>query len=1131
MLAIICLFLTGGFLLHAQTPGNGYNLSLANQPFKAAVEAIEKATGYSISYSIDDVDEKKPVTIQATNARLAAVLEQLIKEQPLTYTVNRKHIILKKDHRKADGKTGRQGRKAKIHGYIYDSEHEPLIGAVVSVPGTSLTTTTDLDGHYTLDVNDADNDKVRVSYVGFKQKDLSVSGADNGQLDAVMQPADDLNLDEVVVIGYGQIKKESLSSAISTVGGDDLSKSLSVNTSGALAGKVAGINSRQTDGRPGAWTSINVRNMGTPLYVVDGVQMDERQFNNIAYQDIESISILKDASAAIYGVRAANGVVVVQTKRGSRNQKNTISLDASYGWQQVFRYPDPADGATYMRARMQSSTIMGQAPGYTLEELAKYESGELSGFNWKDYIFNSSAPQYNVALSATGGGENMSYYVSVGHTRQESLVKDYGFYERTNIQSNITADFARNLHFSAQINGRVENTESTAWNRAQGWSDAYSVAFYSVLNNTSLQFPYANNNPDYPALCGGAGYTNMAVQNRTIAGKENDRWFALQANASLEWEIISGLKLKGIFSYSNAFESYKGRSKSYKLYAYDEANDTYNVVKDAKVSASWARSQYIQTLNSQVSLSYNKEWKSGHKLDVFAGMEAYKYSNPGFSYNGLPEIDALKTTTFDELKSFSEWNENPQTRIGYMGRINYDFRHRYLLELAARYDGSWKFPPHHRWGFFPSVSGAWRVTQEPFFQAFEIDQWLSDLKIRASYGVMGDDNVYGYAANDYKPGFNYGTGMGVIDGSSITTSAVRSLPITNISWIKAKTFDIGFDIALFNSRLNFTADYFDRKRTGLPAARYDIVVPNEIGFSWPLENLNSDKIKGFDASLKWHDRVADFSYSVGGNITLARAYNWEQYKPQFENSRHYYVYNGHHRPSNQTWGLTCIGQFQNWEQIATYPVDIDGKGNSTMRPGDLIYKDMNGDGVITNEDQSPVGVLGYEDSRTPIINFNINLSAAWRGFDIAADFTGAAHITYIQNYEARHPFWGDGNTFQSIMGDQWHLADPTDINSELIPGRYPTMIAGNTNHINYTFSTFWMQDIWYLKLRNLTVGYTLPSKITKKAAISNLRFYASFQNLFSIDNVRTHTDPEIAQVAGFCYPTTRVYSIGFNLTF
>ncbi|MDE5940548.1 MAG: SusC/RagA family protein, partial [Muribaculaceae bacterium] len=295
--------------------------------------------------------------------------------------------------------------------------------------------------------------------------------------------------------------------------------------------------------------------------------------------------------------------------------------------------------------------------------------------------------------------------------------------------------------------------------------------------------------------------------------------------------------------------------------------------------------------------------------------------------------------------------------------------------------------------------------------------------------------------------------------------------------------------------------------------------------------LNSDKVRGFDTQVKWNDRVADFSYSGGGNLSLAIDYKCEQYMPQFENSRNYYVYNGHHRYANQSWGLTCIGQFGSWEEIASYPVDIDGKGNSTMRPGDLIYKDMNGDGVITNEDQSPIGVLGYEDSRTPIINFNLNLSASWRGFDLAADFTGAAHITYIQNYETRHPFWGDGNTFQSIMGDQWHLSDPTDINSELIPGRYPSFIAGNNNHINYAFSTFWMQDIWYVKLRNLTVGYTLPTKITKKAAISNLRFYASFQNLFSIDNVRTHTDPEIAQVSGFAYPTTRVYSIGVNLTF
>ena len=586
-----------------------YTLSVDNKPFDQAVEAVERATGYNISYSVDDVDSNHTVSFTVSNASLGEVIGALVKGQNLTYTVNRKHVILKKDTARQNAP---KGRRLRVEGVVYDNGNEPLVGAVVSVAGTSVAALTDIDGHYSIDVPDTDTNWLQVSYVGFTPVSIAASKVPpDGTLDIHMVPAAGLNLDEVVVVGYGSIKKESLSSAISTIDGESLSNSLSVNTSGALAGKVAGINSRQTDGRPGGYTSITVRNMGTPLYVVDGVQMDEGQFNNIAYSDIESISILKDASAAIYGVRAANGVVVVTTKRGKKNTRNTISLDASYSWQRMFRFPEPADAETYIRARIQSATITGQNCQWTMDDIEKYRSGQLQETNWRDYVIDNYAPMYNVALSATGGSGNMTYYVSAGHTRQESLIRDSGFYQRTNLQSNITADFAENLHFTTQINGRLENTERTAWNRALGWNDAYESTLFSIYNNTPVMRPYANDNPAYPALCGGAVYTNPAILNRTHMGKENDRWFVVQANASLEWEIIKNLKLKGIVSYYTAYETYKGRNKSYKLYNYDVVNDRYNVIQDSKVASAWATSQYQQSFNTQLSLSYRKEWQTG----------------------------------------------------------------------------------------------------------------------------------------------------------------------------------------------------------------------------------------------------------------------------------------------------------------------------------------------------------------------------------------------------------------------------------------------------------------------------------------------------------------------------------------
>lgn len=1028
-----------------------------------------------------------------------------------------------------------------ISGRITDSAGEPLVGAVVKLEGTDVYALSDADGYYSLAAPRETGKTIVVTYIGFVEQRLSLKAVKDGRLDIVMVD-DAAQVDEVVVLGYGSMKKVSLSSAITNIGAKDLARTAAINTSGALAGKIAGINSRQSDGRPGAYTSIKIRNMGTPLYVVDGVQMDEGQFNNIDFNDIESISVLKDASAAIYGVRAANGVVVVTTKMGQRNQPCRISVNSYYGWQSMFRFPEPADAPTYVRSSIQATTIQGTTPHYSEEEYAAYTSGERQGFDWKNFIWRKAAPQWYAEVNATGGSERISYYLAASHTRQESMARNFGYFQRTNVQMNVDADITKTFRVKAQVNGRLENNKQAAWNASYSGADAYWTLSYAVLNNLPTQQPYANDNPDYPALAGGAGYTNFANLTMDRAGVQNDNWRVLQANLSAEWKPLEGLTLKGLLSYFNSNERFKARPRGYSVYYYDEGKDSYYPLKTfaGRFDSRW---QYIETINTQLSANYHRDWNDAHHLNVFAGMETYKTNNPGVSFGGIPTMDALKVAYFSELTSLREWNENTSARMGYMGRVNYDYRSRYLLELAARYDGSWKFPPHHRWGFFPSVSAAWRISEEPLWKRWGLDRVADNVKLRVSYGVMGDDNMSGYSAFAYLPGYNYNTGTAVLDGKMVNTTSVRSLPLTEITWLKAKTFDVGIDASFFGQRLAGSIDYFQRLRTGLPASRYDVVVPNEIGFSWPIENLNSDMVRGFDASLTWTDRVGDLNYSVGGNITLARNYNWHQYKPTFGNSRDYYVYNAHERYAGHSFMFKCIGKFDSWEQIAAWPVDIDGKGNSTIRPGDLIYEDTNGDGIITNDDQQPLGHLSYTDwsnqggsdyttDRTPILNYNLHFTAEWHGIDLAVDFAGMAYFTRFFNYEARNPFHGDGNNPQYMMGDQWHLADPYDANSELIPGTYPMMLYGNSGHSNYWGSTFWSKEMWFLKLRNLQIGYSLPKKWLSTMGVHALRVYCHMQNLFSFDNMKKYgVDPEVISVTGSNYPTTRVVNIGVNITF
>lgn len=1142
LVMLLLLLTTGLQQSYAQSAPNKktFTVVIQGKSFAEAVKQIEKATKYTFSYATSNVDSAQRVTVKVKNGTINQIVAALIKGQGLNYKLVQQHIILTKTStsRSVNTKTTDNGHKHVITGRVLDNNGDPLIGAVVRIKGTEDVTITDVNGNYSL-FTDEDKPKLSVSYIGYSSKEQT---ADSNTMNFTMSEDKALYLSDVVVVGYGSVKKESLTSAISTVKAEDIARSSSVNTSGALAGKVSGVNFRQASGRPNSYTSISIRNMGTPLFVVDGVQMDEGQFNNIDYNDIESISILKDASAAIYGVRAANGVVVVTTKMGKRNQKCRINFNGYYGWQSKFRFPELTSASSYVRDYVQAATIGGTTPKYSQEEYEKWQAGTEKGyqsFNWKKFIWRNTAPQAYTEVSATGGSDKMSYYLALSHTRQDAMAYDYGYYEKTNMQLNVDADITKNFKVKAQVNGRVENNMMPAWNAGLSGTTGYWALAYATVTNPPTTGPYANGNSAYPALVTGAGYTNSAILKRSMAGDQNDNWRVIQANLTGEWEPFKGMVFKGLFSYFNSNERYKNRFNGYQLYSYNEGADTYSIVKsqDGFYQNRW---QYIEMMNSQISASYKHAWKDTHFLDAFIGFEAYKTNNPYVYYDGIPTMAALKVAYFDELTSFTDQNENAQTRLGWMGKINYEYKHRYLLDFAARYDGSWKFPPSHRWGFFPSISGAWRVSEEPFWKNSVLDKYIDNLKLRVSYGVTGDDNVNGYSAYDYVSGYNYNTGTTVLDGQTVVTSSVRSLPMTNVSWLKAKTFDIGLDMAIFNERLSGSIDYFQRLRTGLLASRYDVVVPSEVGFSWPYENLNSDMIKGFDASLTWQDKIEDFQYSVGGTVTLARAYNWDQYKPTYGNSRDYYVNNSHHRYANVSWGYECIGQFKSWEQIAEWPVDIDGKGNSTLRPGDLILKDVNKDGIITNDDQKPIGNTAYSssgdygelDDRTPLINFSLNISANWKGFDFAADFAGSAKFTHIFNYEARFPFWGDSDAFAYMSDDQWHLSDPYDADSELIPGKYPTMLFGNNSHSNYYFSTFWMKNVWYLKLRNLQLGYTFPVKWTKKTYVERFRIYVLMQNLFSIDNVHQYgLDPEVTNVTGTSYPTTRMINIGFNLTF
>jgi len=1108
---------------------NTISVQFSNVSLSEAMSQIEKASGYSFFYDANKVDLSVRVSLNASNESLREVLNTIFDSTGLTYEISQNQILLYPRNSRnnsnsiADNFETQQSKKV-IKGKILDASGQPVIGANIVEKGTTNGTISDMDGLFTLDVSD--QAVLEVSYIGFVSQSVRVTGS--GDLTITLRE-DSETLDEVVITGFGlSQKKATLTGAISSVGAKDLVKATAANASTALAGKIAGVNFRQTDGRPGATTKVQIRNMGTPLYVIDGVVKDEGQFNNIDFHDIESISILKDASASIYGVRAANGVVVVTTKKGSRNTKNTVGINMYYGWQNPSKFAKPADVSTYLSHYIASETVQNVASRtYSQEDYAKWMQGTEKGyvpFDWYDYIWNTS-PQYYASANVSGGSDKINYYFSLGHMNQDAMIVNYGGFHRTNVQMNIESQINDKLKIGASMNGRIETTVNPGVPEV----DDYWMPVFGTYRNLPTKRPFANDNPDYPTQTSTNPATNFGWLNYEKSGKYQKDWRVIRLNLNAEYKIFDGLTAKALFGYYYANQIVNNQEYTYKLYGYDEATDTYPVIFENNNPWRERTMGHNEELTANVQLNYVKSFGE-HNVNAVVGFESSKLNTPNVWVHSVPTANSLHLIDYETMDTYNDEGNETEARMGWLGRFNYDFANKYLLEFSARYDGSWKFPPEHRWGFFPSASVGWRISEESFWKEWKVSDIFNDLKIRASYGLVGDDDLgSAYAAFDYLSGYTYKNGGSVIDGEYVIGSKPRGLPVTTLSWIKAKILDIGLDVSFLDNRLSGSFDYFRRLRTGLPASRYDLLLPSEVGFTLPQENLESDVHTGVDMSLRWNDSVDDFYYSIGGNMTLSRKYVWDRYKQRYSNSWDEYRNGTVHRYDQIFWGYESDGQFTSWEEIASWPIDNDDHGNTTLRPGDIKYVDQNGDGVINDMDKRPIGYNTSGDFN-PILSYGINFSASWKGFDIALDFTGSALSSYAPNYENKLPFHDGGNMPQYMLEDTWTLADIWDANSELIPGKYPMPLIGNSSHSNYWDSDFWIQRVRYIKLKNFEIGYTLPQLWLEKAWMQDCRIYLSAQNLFTISNI-PGTDPEVIKDSGLVTPTTRTINIGLNVKF
>lgn len=1015
-------------------------------------------------------------------------------------------------------------------GTVINQNSEPLPGVSVQIVGTTKGVVTNNSGQFSIIASQGN--RLSFTLLGYVRQEITLGS--NQQLSITLTEGADSTLSDVVVIGYGTRRREDVTSAISTITSQDLQDAHNGATvSTRMAGKLAGVTFRQGDGRPGASAAISIRNMGPALYIIDGIQQDEGQFNNIAPNDIESITVLKDAAAAIYGVQAGNGVVLVTTKRGKLGTRSSINVDAYTGWQNWFRFPKTTNNYEWQRGRVEAD-VNEKRPPMTPEELEKYKQGTLPGyqsFDWYNFIVKPNAPLNNININFTGGTDKVNYYVSGTHLFQNSVLGREYWFKRTNIQSNIDAQVTKSIKIGAQINGRIE----TRQNPGVPEVDDYWMARLAILRNTPWERPYANDNPEYINKLPGHEATNWAYLNYKNAGLYNDTWRVLQTNFNAEYKTpIKGLTLKGLYSYYYANQILNNHEYTYKTYTFDPKDSVYNWTGGSQNPWRERVNHWNLVTNMQFTVDYARTFGK-HSIGLMLANDRMKRNEIHTRVHSVPTTNDLSLITFNEMDTYEDGNFTI-SRIGYVGRFSYNYDNKYYLDIAGRRDASYILSPDKKWGTFPSVSAAWRFTKENWFQNLVNPNVLSEFKLRASYGSMGDDrwladnrilDAFSYL-NSYD--FNWGAPV-ILDGKAVPVAHYRGVPINNISWIRINNLDLGLDFGLLKNKLTGTFDWFRRERSHIPGPRYDLLLPNELGYVLPQENLEErrDKVQGFEGSINYRETINELTFSIGANATWARPWDVSSYKPRFFNSWDEYRWTGEGRPQNLFWAYEVIGQFQSQDEINNYPINNDGQGNRSQLPGDFKYKDINGDGVINYFDERPIG---WGENRNPIFSGGLNLSAQWKGLDFSAGFTAASGYTFNRDWELKWPFINGGGLVRMFYDDHWRHEDIYDVNSPWIPGKYPALTFNRVTNNHNKFSSFWLVNIHYIKLRNLELGYSIPQRLLDKVNISRARIYVNMSNVFSIDNVRDlGIDPEVYEKNGLQYPQSKFLNVGVNLSF
>lgn len=1034
-----------------------------------------------------------------------------------------------------------------IKGVVKDTQGSPLPGVSVLVKGsTNNGGMTDVDGKYSIKASA--KDVLVFTYIGMKKVEVPVGSK---RVVNVTMEDNVAALNEVVVVGYGTAKKQTLTGAVSAIKGDKLLEAPSTNVSSLLGGRLPGISSIQTSGEPGNdQASLRVRgSQYSVLYIVDGMP---RSINDVDPNDIESVSVLKDgASAAVYGLNAAGGVVIITTKKGKEG-KTTVRYDGSYGISVNANFPKFMNGPEFadyynmanMMDQLASGTISARedyTPVFTRKNIEAMLNGDpTDGWDNVDYIgkvFGTGVNQkHNVTLE--GGTADMHYFLSGGFQDQKGNIDNFSYKRysaRVNLDSKVGKDFK--ITFGAVgIVSRHKTPGYSAGGADDGSESSGEVGWLSIGHQAIMMRPYLPET--YNGLYTATIPKNAAVAYSPLAaiyqsGSKKTDSFDLNSNLSLQYDApwLKGLTFKATGAFDYTSSQYKNVDTPYQTYSMSLASDnfgSYILNNDPRslVLNHVADGEYnMQQLVGQLSVEYAHLFGK-HNVDAMLLVEGRDYKSRNFSgyvnnvpFAELPELDYGKAIT---STSPVTGNSSHTRTAGYVFRLKYDYDNTYLAEFSGRYDGSYNFNGNvssKRWGFFPSLSLGWRLTQMSFMKS--TSRWLDDFKLRASVGLLGNDGVPEYS---FLSTYSFG-GNRIINGSMVHSMYTSGVPNPNLSWSKTRSQNVGFDASLWNGLLGIEFDAFYNYTYDLLAQMGGDKAPSMGGYYTSYENYDRYDTRGFEVVLthrnKFNVAGKPFSYNISANMTYSKS-KWLRYPDS---------------PNTMEWRKvvgTSVDAYSAWEAAGLFRSEdeINNAAWYDNRPnvGDIRYVDKNGDGQIDEQDKALIG-----RSNRPQIMTGLNIGASWNGFDCNLQFTGGFKFdvsllgTYYNGYDDNtiwsQTFKEGANSPLWLVQKSYSLDNPD--------GEYPRITLGNTSHggNNGLASTFWMKKGDYVRLKSAQIGYTLPRTWMDAIGIQRVRIYLEGSNLFTIDSLPKGVDPESPRVNNGYYPQQRTFMGGVSITF